>query len=217
MGERSDQARAIGRRITKEMRSTGIGVRKLQERVRNHRSAMGRDLDGTSYGTIRAYAKGDVFKPRQGILDSIAHVLGVRPVWLSTEEGYRTEKEQNRATERYPELRQVGDTVWVDLETYDRIYQNLTLPDTPLPVRSMFWETIDGLNRPPDVNDNEELYRLAEWIEQWIHEPIAKYYVGVPVRPAPVPQVVSYYVAALNALALLFSIGRTSNVPRFDP
>ena len=204
MGERSQRASQIAGRIVNEMKASGIGVRKLQEGVRAYFVEKKLDPYGTSYGTIRSYSQGAVLKPRREVLEAIAFVLGVRAQWLISKDGYRTEQDQRLAEGSYDFVR-VGDDWGLNRDLYHRIMQNLLLPNMPTVVRSLFWETVGRLGRHPMITDEEDTYDAAQLIEHWILSPVQKFRLGYP-DSQPEPQLLTYYVGALNGLSLLFSI-----------
>ena len=186
------------------MNASGIGVRKLQEGVRGYFVDKKLDPYGTSYGTIRSYCRGEVLKPRREILEAIAFVLGVRPQWLIEKDGYRTERDQRAAEQSYDFVR-VGDDWGLNPDLYHRIMQSLLLPNMPKPVRSLFWETVGRLAHHPLVTSQEDTYDAAQLIEHWVLSPVEKFRLGYP-DSEPEPQLLTYYVGALNGLSLLLSI-----------
>jgi hypothetical protein len=204
VGERRERALQIAGRIVSEMNARGIGVRKLQEGVRAYFVEQKLDPYGTSYGTIRSYSQGRVLKPRREVLEAIASALSVQAPWLISGDGYRTERDQKLADEGY-DIVLVGDDWGLNPDLYHRIMQSLLLPKMPNPVRSLFWETVGRLAHHPMVTDQEELYDAAQLIEHWVLSPVEKFRLGHP-DSAPTPQLMTYYVGALNGLFILFTI-----------
>ena len=204
MGERRERALQIADRMASAMNARGIGARKLQEGVRAYFVEQKLDPYGTSYGTIRSYSRGEVLKPRREVLEAIASELSVQAPWLISGDGYRTERDQKLADEGY-DIVFVGNDWGLVPDLYHRIMQSLLLPKMPNPVRSLFWETVGRLAHHPMVTEQEELYDAAQLIEHWVLSPVEKFRLGHP-DSAPTPQLMTYYVGALNGLSLLFSI-----------
>ena len=61
--------------------------------------------------------------------------------------------------------------------------------------------------------DEDGLYKIAQWIDVWVQEP-THWYDSPNVTE---PQILNYYVSALNALALLGSMATRANVPAILP
>jgi len=135
------------------MVTEGIGLRELQRQVA---AKLPREK-GTSYGTIRAYVGGEVYRPRRIILKAIADVLGVRAEWLVDEAGYPTDREQQIADElrREREFRErvikdqlrPDDVVWLndDVGLRKDVFAELSLvplAGESLPVSSLYWEIL---------------------------------------------------------------------------
>ena len=214
MGERGTKAKEIADRITKVRKANGIGIRRLTKLVRDHIVGLGLDPYGTSYGTIRSYATGAVLKPRREVLDAIASVLGVRPDWLNTGKGYPKDHDEELAVAQSIEVEWIGDDWGLLAGLYHRIRQTTVLANMPPPVRSIFWETLNRLRDQPSVTSGEDaLYGIAKQIDDWVLEPLNAY----QALDTTEPQILNYYVGALNALALLGSMAPQASVSAILP
>jgi transcriptional regulator with XRE-family HTH domain len=214
MGERGTRATEIADRITKVREANGIGVRRLTKLVSDHIVGLGLDPYGTSYGTIRSYTTGAVLKPRRDVLDAIASVLGVRPDWLNTGKGYPTDHDEELAVAQAVEVEWLGDDWGLLADLYHRIRQNCLLPNMSPAVRALFWEAHHRLGASSLVEGDEDaLYEIAEWIDLWVQEP-THWYEGLTLTE---PQILNYYVGALNALALLGSMAPRASVSAIFP
>ena len=67
-----------------------MSVRKLAEEMRGRYM----HLRGSSYGGIRQYVEGKIESPRVDLLEAIADVLGVRPEWLTFNDGPMTKRQE---------------------------------------------------------------------------------------------------------------------------
>lgn len=80
----------VAQRLKEAMRRRGMSTRAVQDAIRTTRG----NIDGSSYGTIAAYWRGDVQRPRVEVLEAIAEALGYRPEWLIWGEGAMTDGAQ---------------------------------------------------------------------------------------------------------------------------
>ncbi len=140
--------------------------------------------------------------------------LGVRAEWLKTGNGYRTEHDEELALQQSVEVEWLGDDWGLMADLYHRIRQNCLLPNLSPSVRALFWEAHRRLGASSLVDGDEDgLYKIAQWIDVWVQEP-THWYDSPNVTE---PQILNYYVSALNALALLGSMATRANVPAILP
>lgn len=83
---------ALGRRLQSRLEEKGWAYQDFQRRVRDASGG----ARGTSYGSIWAYANGQVAEPRPRIVAVMADVLGLSREWLATGTGPRTREEAAR-------------------------------------------------------------------------------------------------------------------------
>lgn len=87
------------RRIKREMKSQGLGLRELHSAVR---ARLPEKTRGASYGAVRAIVEGEVDHPRPNVLQEIASALGVRLEYLMDLRGRKTESERAAREELVP-------------------------------------------------------------------------------------------------------------------
>ena len=212
MGARSARASEIADRINKARGGKGVSVRGLYKLVRDHMEATVGDPYGASYGTIQNYTTAAVYKPRRDILVAIAHVLSVRADWLINGEGYRTDQDEERALAQAEEVEWLGDDWGMMADQYHRIRQSCILPNMTPPVRSVFWEAYRRLCES-SVPDGLDAYDIAQMIDNWVRAPLD----WLNDLDHTEPQVLNYYIGALNTLAILGSKAPRGSVSAILP